>query len=196
LLSQAANPSSLNFWRMGDCQDGTTTCYVANGDGAINNLNTAIVQSAESGFMSSFADIVFGLTNQLGIVDTTSILQRDAHRYFNILLNPSVNHYLIEQYVYPTTLVGVVCQNPANPGCVWISDWGTFQSGYLSLPTGWSAREVDYGAEAASALSFMTKFTVDGYRGIDAWNFFYASDNYQLGLVYHNEPEWSISPMP
>jgi len=195
LLSQAANPSSLWFWRMGDCQDGTTTCYVANGMGAQININSAIVQSAESGFMSSFVDIVLGLTKQLGIVDTTSMLQHNARRYFNILLNPSVNHYLIEQYVYPTTLVGVVCQNPANPGCQWISDWATFQSGYLSLPTGWSDRQVDYGAEAASALSFMTKFTVDGYKGIDAWNFFYASDNYQLGLVYHNEPQWSISPM-
>ncbi len=193
--SQAANPSSLNFWRMGDCQDGTSTCYVANGQGANNNINANVVQSAESGFMSSFIDIVLGLTNQLGIVDTTSILQRNAHRYFNILLNPAVNHYLVEQYVYPTTLVGNICQNPANPGCAWISDWGTFQSGYLTLPSGWSSRQVDYGAEAASALSFMTKFTVDGYNGQDAWNFFTGSDSVQLGLVYHNEPQWSIQPM-
>ena len=135
-FSQAANPSPLSLWRMGDCQDGTTTCYVANGNGANNNINAAVIQSAESGFMSSFIDIALGLTNQLGIVDTTSILQRDARRYFNILLNPAVNHYLIEQYVYPTTLVGTVCQNPANPGCVWVSDWSTFQSGYLTLPIG------------------------------------------------------------
>ena len=146
--------------------------------------------------MSSFIDIVLGLTHQLGIVDTTSILQRNARRYFNILLNPAVNHYLIEQYVYPTTLVGTICQNPANPGCVWISDWGTFQSGYLVLPTGWTTRQVDYGAEAASALSFMTKFTVDGYNGQDAWNFFTTSDSVELGLVYNNEPQWSIQPMP
>ena len=194
--SQAANPSPLSFWRMGDCQDGTSTCYVANGQGANNNVNAAIVQSAESGFMSSFIDIVLGLTNQLGIVDTTSILQRNARRYLNILLNPAVNHYLVEQYVYPTTLVGNVCKNPANPGCAWISDWGTFQSGYLALPSGWSDRQVDYGAEAASALSFMTKFTVDGYNGQDAWNFFSTSDATQLGLVYHNEPQWCIQPMP
>ena len=193
--SQAANPSPLTFWRMGDCQDGTSTCYVANGNGANNNINAAVIQSAESGFMSSFIDIVLGLTNQLGIVDTTSILQRNARRYFNILLNPAVNHYLVEQYVYPTTLVGNVCKNPANPGCAWIADWGTFQSGYLSLPSDWSNRQVDYGAEAASALSFMTKFTVDGYNGLDAWNFYSSSDSVQLGLVYHNEPQWSISPL-
>ena len=78
---------------------------------------------------------------------------------------------------------------------MWISDWGTFQSGYLTLPTGWSNRGVDYGAEAASALSFMTKFTVDGYSGQDAWNFFTTSDSMQLGLVYHNEPQWSMQPM-
>ncbi len=194
-FSQAANLSTLNFWRMGDCQDGTTTCYVANGNGAANNVNAAIVQSAESSFMSSFIDIVLGLTNQLGVVDTTSILQHNAWRYFNILLNPAVNHYLIEQYVYPTTLVGPVCNNPANPGCIWIADWNTFQSGYLVLPTGWSTRQVDYGAEAASALSFMTKFTVNGYSGQNAWNFFTTSDSTQLGLVYHNEPQWSIEPM-
>jgi hypothetical protein len=193
--SQAANPSPLSLWRMGDCQDGTSTCYVANGNGADNNINANIVQSAESGFMSSFIDIVLGLTKQMGVVDTTSILQRDARRYFNILLNPAVNHYLVEQYVYPTTLVGPVCQNPANPGCIWISDWGTFQSGYLSLPTGWSTREVDYGAEAASALSFMTNLTVDGYYGLNAWNFFTTSDSTQLGIVYNNEPQWSIAPM-
>ena len=195
-FSQAANPSPLSLWRMGDCQDGTTTCYVANGNGANNNINAAVIQSAESGFMSSFIDIALGLTNQLGIVDTTSILQRDARRYFNILLNPAVNHYLIEQYVYPTTLVGTVCQNPANPGCVWVSDWSTFQSGYLTLPSGWTDREVDYGAEAASALSFMTKFTVDGYNGQNAWNFFTTSDSKTLGLVYHNEPQWCLQPMP
>jgi uncharacterized membrane protein len=194
-FSQAANPSPLNLWRMGDCQDGTSTCYVANGDGANNNINANIVQSAESGFMSSFIDIVFGLTKQLGVVDTTPMLQLDARRYFNILLNPAVNHYLIEQYAYPTTLVGPVCQNPANPGCVWISDWGSFQSGFLTLPTSWSTRQVDYGAEAASALSFMTNLTVDGYAGRNAWNFYTGSDSTQLGLVYHNEPQWSIMPM-
>ncbi len=194
-FSQAANPSSLNFWRMGDCQDGTSTCYVANGAGASNNINANVVQSAESGFMSSFIDIVLGLTRQLGVADTTPVLQWDARRYFNILLNPAVNHYLVEQYVYPTTLVGPVCQNPANPGCLWITDWGTFQTGYLSLPTGWSNRQVDYGAEAASALSFMTNLTVDGYSGLNAWNFFTTSDSTQLGIVYHNEPQWSIKPM-
>ena len=195
-FSQAANLSTLNFWRMGDCQDGTTTCYVANGDGADNNINVNVVQSAESGFMSSFIDIVFGMIKQLGIVDTTSLLQWDANRYFNILLNPAVNHYLIEQYVYPTTLVGPVCQNPANPGCIWISDWNTFQTGYLSLPTGWSDRGVDYGAEAAAALSFMTNLTVDGYNGMNAWNFFTTSDATYLGQVYNNEPQWSIAPLP
>ncbi len=193
--SQAANPSSLTFWRMGDCQDGTSTCYVANGNGLNNNVNASIVQSAESGFMSSFIDIVLGLTRQLGVVDTTPMLQWDARRYFNILLNPAVNHYLVEQYVYPTTLVGPVCHNPANPACIWISDWGTFQSGYLVLPSSWSNRQVDYGAEAASALSFMTNLTVDGYRGTDAWSFFRNSDATQLGIVYHNEPQWSIKPM-
>src|SRR5271157_84083 len=70
------------------------------------------------------------------------------------------------------------------------------ESGYLTLPTGWSSRGVDFGAEAASALSFMTQFTVDGYNGQDAWNFFTSRDSTQLGLVYHNEPQWSIEPMP
>jgi hypothetical protein len=189
-FSQAANPSPLTFWRMGDCQDGTTTC----GATSDNNVNTAVIQSAESAFQSSFIDIVFGLTKQLGVVDTTSMLQWDARRYLNILLNPAVNHYLVEQYVYPTTLVGVVCKNPANPGCQWVSDWGTFQTGYLTLPSGWSTRGVDYGAEAAAALSFMTNLTVDGYSGQNAWNFFHTSDATQLGIVYHSEPQWSIKP--
>ena len=68
--------------------------------------------------MSSFIDIVLGMTKQLGIVDTTSILQRNARRYFNILLNPAVNHYLVEQYVYPTTLVGTYVRiRPIQAAC-------------------------------------------------------------------------------
>jgi len=193
--SQAANLSTLNFWRMGDCAGPDPNCYVEGGVGALNNVNAGVVQSAESGFMSSFIDIVFGLVKQLGIIDTTPMLQWDARRYFNILLNPAVNHYLIEQYVYPTTLVGPPCYNPSNPGCIWITDWGTFQSGYLVLPSSWSVTQADYGAEAASALSFMTNLTVDGYHGADAWNFFRTSDATQLGIVYHNEPQWCIKPM-
>ncbi len=192
---QSANPSTLHFWRMGDCQDGTTTCYVANGNGANNNINVNIVQSAMPGFMSSFIDIVFGMTRQLGIVDTTPLLQHNARRYFNVLLNPAVNHFLIEQYVYPTTLVGYVCQNPANPGCVWITDWNTFQSGYTTLPAGWSMSGVDYAAEAASAISFMTNLTVDGYTGQNAWNYLTTSDAAGLSLVYNDEPQWTIQPM-
>ena len=180
---------------MGDCQDGTTTCYVANGNGANNNINVNIVQSAMPGFMSSFIDIVFGMTRQLGIVDTTPLLQHNARRYFNVLLNPAVNHFLIEQYVYPTTLVGYVCQNPANPGCVWITDWNTFQSGYTTLPAGWSMSGVDYAAEAASAISFMTNLTVDGYTGQNAWNYLTTSDAAGLSLVYNDEPQWTIQPM-
>src|SRR5271169_4097939 len=110
-------------------------------------------------------------------------------------LNPAVNHYLIEQYVYPTTLVRTICKNPANPGCVWISDWGTFQTGYLSLPTGWSNSGADYGAEAARALGFMTTFTLSGCRGEDPSNFFTNSDAANLGIVFHHEPQWSISPL-
>jgi hypothetical protein len=53
---------------------------------------------------------------------------------------------------------------------------------------------VDYGAEAAAALSFMTNLTVDGYSGQNAWNFFHTSDATQLGIVYHSEPQWSIKP--
>lgn len=96
---------------------------------------------------------------------------------------------------YPRALVPNICKNPANPGCVWISDWGTFQTGYLSLPTGWSNGGADYGAEAARALSFMTTFTVGGCRGEDPSNFFTNSDAADLGIVYHHEPQWSISPL-
>ena len=41
----------------------------------------------------------------------------------------------------------------------------------------------------------MTNLTVDGYSGLNAWNFFTTSDSTQLGIVYHNEPQWSIKPM-
>jgi len=195
-FSQISNVSAdpMELWRVGDCQDGTTTCYVAGGDGAANNINTAVVQSANSTFMLNFMDIVFGMIKQLGVVDTTAILTRNAHRDLNILLNPAVNHYLIEQYVYPTGLVGGLCNNPIQSTCSWMADWTTFQTGYQTLPVAWSTRGVDFGAEAAAGLSFMTGITVDGYNGLNAYNF-YLTSNTQLATVFHNEPQWAIRPL-
>ena len=57
--------------------------------------------------------------DQLGIADTTPLLQFTAKRYFHVLADPKVNHYLIEQYVYPTRTVSG-----------WVGDWDTYQKLY------------------------------------------------------------------
>ena len=98
------------------------------------------------------------------------------HRGLNILLNPAVNHYLIEQYVYPATKVGPTCGLPINSNCQWVADWATFQAGYLTLPSAWKSNGTDYGVQAAGALSFMTGITVDGYNGQDAYSFYLSSN--------------------
>ncbi len=96
IFSQANNVSQdpMELWCYGDCQDGTFTCYVANGDGAQNNLNASVVLGAESWFMTHFVNLSLGMVKQLGLVDTTAILTRNAHLPIHVALDPSVNHYL------------------------------------------------------------------------------------------------------
>jgi hypothetical protein len=188
VFTQASNPSPLGAWRADDCAGPTpwneVGCYAT----PANNM-TAAASGAEATFMEGFLLVTLGMVNQLGIADTTPLLQIGAKRYFQVLLNPKVNHYLIEQYVYPT-------RNASG----WVKDWDTYQKLYGRLPNGWhgneSREDTDnaYGLIAMSALSYMASLNVDGYSGQEAWQWFY-SNRPHLRACSNYSPKFCIKPL-
>jgi len=176
--SQAKNPSPLGAWQI----DSATQIYAANGRS--NNVNPNIVSNAGSMFMEAFLTCSLGMVRQLGIADTKPLLAFLAKRYVPMLLDPAVNHYLIEEYVYPSQL------KPSNQ---WVADWATFQSAYLVLPRGWAGPGTSgnlRGFYSLSAVSYLSDITVDGYSGLTAWNWFKRNKPCQ-GCF----PKWSIAPL-
>ena len=149
---------------------------------------TAAAYGAEATFMEGFLLVTLGMVKQLGIADTTPLLQFTAKRYFHVLSDPKVNHYLIEQYVYPTRTVSG-----------WVGEWDTYQKLYAHLPAGWrgneSREDTDnaYGLIAMSALSYMAGLSVDDYRGQAVWQWFY-SNRPHLRACSNFSPKFCIKP--
>ena len=156
--TQANNPSPQGAWQV----DSATRAYAE--DGRENNVNANLLSDAGSGFQEAFLTCSLGMVRQLGLADTKPLLSFLAKRYFHTLLDPSMNHYLIEEYVYPQRLKAPVR---------WVTDWTTFQSAYLVTPRGWSGGTGAFrGSMALSAVSYLTDITVDGYSGQSAWDWF------------------------
>src|SRR5208283_1165147 len=119
--SQGKNVSPL-----GALWDAQSASYAQNG--AQNNVNPATLSAAGSMFQEAFLDVTLGMINQLGLVNTNAILTFLAKRPIHTLIDPTMNHYLIQQYCYPMKYTNGS----------WVADWGSFQSNYLSLPTNWA----------------------------------------------------------
>ena len=179
--TQANNPSPLGAWQI----DGASQSYAQNG--SVNNVNAAKLSNAGSMFQEHFLSVSLGMIRQLGLADTKPLLSIVAKRYFHILADPSVNHYLIEQYVYPSQLTNGS----------WVADWNSFQGDYLVLPTGWCTPDQAcsaYGVQAVAATSFMTDITVDGYSGQAVWTWFKANKPNQDAFSTI-DPRWSLTPL-
>ena len=184
-FSQASNPSPLGFWRVADCLDGTTTCYIPDG------LNPNVASAGSSPWMEGFVAYSLGMTRQMGLADTSAMLNFMAPRYIHLLLDPSASPYLIEAYVYPTQLIAT--HN-------WILNWTDFKSGYQTLPTDWlgaSSETCDhsYGFIAMSALSYMTNASSNGLTGQAAFNWYKANKPNQSTCFNDASPKWSIKPL-
>jgi len=187
LYTQAANPSPLGAWRADDCSGPTAWsqvgCYATLG----NNM-TAAAYGAEATFMEGFLLVTLGMVNQLGVADTTPLLQFVAKRYFHVLADPRVNHWLIEQYVYPTRIASG-----------WVKDWDTYQKLYGHMPHGGAVHESlqdtdnSYEFIAMSALSYMSRFEVDGYKGEEVWKSFSAALPHQRACSNYS-PKFCIKP--
>ncbi len=175
--SQARNPSPLGAWQV----DSASLAYAENGK--INNVNPDMLRAAGSNFQEPFLICSLGMIRQLGLADTKPLLTFLAKRYFHTLLDPAVNHYLIEEYVYPQRL-----KNPDS----WVPDWKVFQSAYVVLPSGWAGADKSgnvRGFYNLAAVSYLTDLTVDGYAGRAAWTWFKQNKPYR---VYN--PRWNIVP--
>jgi len=184
-FSQASNPSPLGFWRVADCLDGTTTCYISSG------LNASVVSAGSSPWMEGFVAYSLGMIRQLGLADTSAMLNFMSPRYIHLLLDPTASPYLIEAYVYPTQLLST--HN-------WILNWSDFKSGYQTLPTGWLAPGSElcdhaYGFIAMSALSYMTNASSGGLTGQAAFNWYKANKPNQSSCFNDASPKWSIKPL-
>lgn len=185
--TQSASPSPLGAWRADDCSGPTpwnqVGCYATP-----NNNMTAAAYGAEATFMEGFLLVTLGVVNQFGIADTRPLLQFTAKRYFHVLADPKVNHYLIEQYVYPTRIASG-----------WVRDWDTYQQLYAHLPHGWrpheSREDTDnaYGFIAMSALSYMSRITADQYSGQEVWKTFYSNFPH-LQACSNYSPKFCIKP--
>lgn len=188
LYTQASNPSPLGAWRADDCSGPIpwqqVGCYATR-----DNNMTGAAFGAEATFSEGFLLITLGMVNQLGVADTTPLLQVAARRYFHVLLDPQVNHYLIEQYVYPTRTASG-----------WVKDWGTYQKLYTRLPGGWHENESRgdtdnaYGFIAMSALSYMDGLTVDGYSGQKVWQWYYSNRRH-LPACSNYSPKFCVKPL-
>jgi hypothetical protein len=99
-----------------------------------------------------------------------------------------VNHWLIEQYVYPTRIASG-----------WVKDWDTYQKLYGHMPHGGAVHESlqdtdnSYEFIAMSALSYMSRFEVDGYKGEEVWKSFSAALPHQRACSNYS-PKFCIKP--
>jgi hypothetical protein len=188
VFTQASNPSPSGAWRADDCAGPTPWNQVGCYASAANNMTPA-AYGAEATFMEGFVLFSLGMVDQLGIADTTPLLQFTARRYFHVLSDPKINHYLIEQYVYPTRTASG-----------WVKDWDTYQKLYGQLPGAWhgydSREGTDnaYGLIAMSALSYMVRLNVDGYSGRDAWQWYYLNRPH-LAACSTYSPKFCIKPL-
>jgi hypothetical protein len=122
-----------------------------------------------------------GTMRQLEIVDTKPLLTIFGRRYFHIILDPAVHDpYLLEEYVYP--------QQKADGQ--WVSDWTTYKDAYCVPKTSWEGGAPGtYATQALGSLSYMSDITVDGYSGLEAWNWLKSN------LPIKPDARWSQAPV-
>ena len=183
--TQATNPSPQGAWQI----DGATQSYAQNGQQ--NNVNPNTLSNAGPPWQEGFRASTYGMIRQFQLSDTTALLGFMAVRPINEALNPALNHYLLGQYVYPSTLI-TGGQGPQG----WISDWNTFQSSYLVPPTGWGCGSSSgiYASIQLGTMSYMTHNTANGYGGQAAWQWFKNNFSCQ-STIFPDNPRWSMTPL-
>jgi hypothetical protein len=143
------------------------------------------VAEATSPWMENFVVVSLGVARDFGF-PTEALLRFSSKRLSNQLLNPKTSPYLVEAYHFATILTSTKD---------WIRDWMAVNR-YHDVPSGWSrGQDVDngYGFIALAAVSFLYPYTVDGYTGEQAWNYFKANKPEQNRFATES-PKFAILP--
>jgi hypothetical protein len=143
------------------------------------------VAEATSPWMENFLVVSLGVARDFGY-PTEALLRFSSKKLFNQLLNSKTSPYLVEAYHFATILSSTKD---------WIRDWAAVNK-YHDIPSGWSrGQDVDngYGFIALAAVSFLYPYTVDGYTGEQAWNYFKANKPEQNRFATES-PKFAILP--
>jgi hypothetical protein len=143
------------------------------------------VAEATSPWMENFVVLSLGVARDFGY-PSEALLRFSSKRLFNQLLNSRTSPYLVEAYHFATILSSTKD---------WIRDWGAVNK-YHDIPSGWSrGQDVDngYGFIALATVSFLYPYTVDGFTGEQAWNYFKANKPEQNRFGTES-PKFAILP--
>jgi hypothetical protein len=144
--------------------------------------------TAGAGWEEHFLVTAFGLARGFGY-PTDGLLRFMARLRLNLLLNPQANPHLIEAYRWPHKLAATG---------TWVQTYASFTAQFAEIPGGWerdTTADHGYGFIALAALSYLTPYTVDGYRGEAAWAR-YKSEKPDQGRFVTESPKWAIVPLP
>ena len=148
---------------------------------------------AQAMFESCLNMIVMGRMLEMGFTGVTSVYQYWARWMIQILVNPDVNHYHIQDYVYPFV------DNTGN----YFTTWKLWNDSYLAAWTNsqeiplWNGRsgDVEFGYPhiAYAASSFLPGVsTSEGYTGTDAWT--WLKSHLPNQNLQNDNPKWAIVP--
>jgi hypothetical protein len=185
-------PSPLHFWDKGDPQFIESPMRTDN-----------FISYAWSPWEESYLFCTFGLARDAGLNNIGDILAWGASRWFHLALDTAnVNNiYLIGTYRFPTKLAST--QN-------WITNYADYKNAFLGngggLPTSWTyfwpcdyAPDDDKRYEGLATIGFLYPYTVDGFRGQDAWNVVNQSMRNTSGCLpadfqssTYASPKWAI----
>ena len=145
------------------------------------------VLSAVSGWEEHFLLMALGMARGFGY-PTDGLLRFMARPRLNLLLNPAANRFLIEAYRWPAKLAATRD---------WIRTFPEFVRNFETDPAAWEPigmADHEYAFIALAAVSYLTPYTVDGYRGAAAWcrYRFERPGQERLGT---DSPKWAIVPL-
>jgi len=122
---------------------------------------------------------------------TDKILQFVAPLYLNIMLNPAVNQYVSEAYVWPTTVT-------EGGQARWVGSWSEFENLYTQKPSGCyvsGGGTHSYRLIFGGALSRLYDYTASGYTGQNAWNKFASMCSRDQSEYGSGGAQWAILPL-
>ncbi len=201
------NTRSANFMIFGSRGPSPLGLWYIGGTGFLSSQWTdrSTTKIASAPWEENFLLTALGMSHQMRVANTTSLLTHMAKWRFNILLNqntyvgnpPTVplGPYQIEAYRVPTVLLSTD---------TWANSWAEHLT-MISPPSassvasgnGWRTgvtADHHYRYIARSAVSFLTDLSVDGYSGQTAWDTFNSLAPSPDQDFQTKSPKWALTP--